>query len=79
MPDLLLLLLDLEAADVLLELPLIDPVVVLPVLQLDLSLLLQLGQLVQVLEHQVLDPLLVDFDLDLVFLVEILQFPLLVP
>ena len=42
MPDLLLLLLDLEAADVLLQLPLLDAVVVLPILQLDLGLLLQL-------------------------------------
>lgn len=79
MPDLLLLLLDLEAADVLLQLPLLDAVVVLPVLQLDLGLLLKLRQLVQILEHQMLDPLLVDLDLDFVLLVEVLQLPLLVP
>ena len=72
MPDLLLLLLDLEAADVLLQLPLLDAVVVLPVLQLDLGLLLQLRQLVQILEHQMLDPLLVDLDFDFVLLVQVL-------
>ena len=79
MSDLLLLLLDLEAADVLLQLSLLDSVIVLPILKLDLGLLLQLRQLVQILEHQMLDPLLVDLDLDLVLLVEVLQLPLLVP
>jgi hypothetical protein len=51
MPDLLLFLLNLKASNVLFELSLLDAVIVLPILKLDLCLLLQLGQLVQVLEH----------------------------
>jgi hypothetical protein len=78
MPDLLLLLLYFETAYVLLELPLFDPVIVLAVLQLDLCLLLQLGQLIQILEHQMLHSLFVDLDLDLILLIQVLEFSLLV-
>ena len=52
--------------------------VVLGVLEGDFGLLLQLGELVKVLEDQVLHALLVDFDLYLVLLVEVLQLALLV-
>lgn len=52
--------------------------VVLSVLEGDFGLLLQLGELVEVLEDQVLHALLVDFDLYLVLLVEVLQLALLV-
>ena len=52
--------------------------VVLSVLEGDFGLLLQLGELVEVLEDQVLHALLVDFDLYLVLLVQVLQLALLV-
>ena len=52
--------------------------VILSILECDLSLLLELGQLIEVLEHQVLHSLLVDLDLDLVLLVQVLQLTLLV-
>ena len=52
--------------------------VVLGVLESDFGLLLQLGELVKVLEDQVLHALLVDFDLYLVLLVQVLQLALLV-
>jgi hypothetical protein len=52
--------------------------VVLGVLECDLGLLLQLGELVEVLEDQVLHALLVDLDLYLVLLVQVLQLALLV-
>jgi len=52
--------------------------VVFSVLEGDFGLFLQLGELVEVLEDQVLHALLVDFDLYLVLLVEVLQLALLI-
>ena len=68
MTDFLLLLGNLEGPDVLLKLSFGDAVLVLNVLQSDLRVFLELSQLVLVLEDQVLETLLVDLDLDLVFL-----------
>lgn len=66
--DLLLLLGDVDGPEVLLQLSLVDAVLVLDVLQGDLCLLLELSELVEVLEDEMLAPLLVDFLLDLMFL-----------
>jgi len=52
--------------------------IVLCILESDLCFLLELGKLVEILEHQMLDTLLVDFDFDLVLLTEVLQLALLV-
>ncbi len=78
-PDLLLLLLNFETSYILLELTLLYPMIILPVLQLNLCFLLQLSQLIQILEHQMFDPLFVYLNLNLVFLTQILHLPLLVP
>ncbi len=78
MADLLLLLRDLESTDILFQLALGDAVIVLGVLERYLGFLLKLSQLIKVLENEMLDALLVDFDLDLVLLAEILQLALLV-
>ena len=51
---LLFLFLDFERAQVLFQLALVDPVLILAVFQLDLSLLLHHSLLIQVLEHQML-------------------------
>lgn len=66
--DLLLLLGDVDGPEVLLQLSLVDAVLVLDVLQGDLRLFLELSELVEVLEDEMLAPLLVDFLLDLMFL-----------
>ena len=79
MSHLLLFLGNLDGPQVLLELPLVDPVFILDILQGDLGLLLKLCQLIEVLENKMLAPLLVDLDLNLVPLAEILLFSLLVP
>lgn len=50
----LFLLLHLQSAQVLLELTLIDPVLVLAILELNLRLLLDHGLLVKILEHEML-------------------------
>ena len=50
----LFLFLHLQSAQVLLELTLIDPVLVLAILELDLRLLLDHGLLVEILEHEML-------------------------
>lgn len=76
--NLLLLLLDLESTDVLLELALHDTVIVLCVLECDLSLLLELSELVKVLEHQVLHSLLVYLNFNFMLFRQILQLSLLV-
>ena len=52
--------------------------IILCILESDLCFLLELGKLVEILEHQMLDTLLVDFDFDLVLLTEVLQLALLV-
>ena len=74
----MLLLLDFEGADILFKFPLYYSVVVLSILEGDFSLFLQVGELVEVLEDQVLHALLVDLDLDLMLLVKVLQLTLLV-
>jgi hypothetical protein len=53
-------------------------VVVFSILEGDFGLLLEVGELIEVLEHQVLHALLVDLDLDLVLLIQVLQLTLLV-
>ena len=65
-PLLLLLDADLDRSQVLLQLSLIDPVFILHVLKSDLSLLLELCELVLILEYQMLRSLLVYLNLDLV-------------
>lgn len=75
---LLLFLGDLDGSQVLFELSFIDPVFILDVLQGDLSLFLELGQLIEVLENKMLTSLLVDLNLNLMPLVQILEFSLLV-
>ena len=76
----LLLLFDahLDRSKVLLQFSLIDTVLVLNIFKSDLGLLLKLGVLVKILEHQMLGSLLVDFDFDLMLLFEILEFSLLI-
>jgi len=75
---LLLFLGDLDGSQVLFELSFIDPVFILDVLQGDLSLFLELGQLIEVLENKMLTSLLVDLNLNLMPFVQILEFSLLV-
>lgn len=76
--NLLFLLLDFECADVLLEFSLNDAVVVLSVLESDLSLFFELSELVKVLEDQVLHSLFVYLYFDFMLLRQILQLSLLV-
>ena len=76
---LLLLLGHLQRPDVLFQLALGDPMLVLNVFEGDLRVFFQLSQLVLVLENQVLETLLVDLDFDLVLLLQILELSLLVP
>lgn len=76
---LLLLLGHLQRPDVLFQLALGDPMLVLNVFEGDLRVFFQLSQLVLVLENQVLQTLLVDLDFDLVLLLQILELSLLVP
>ena len=75
---LLLLLLNDEGANVLLELTFVNTMLVFGVLELDLSFFLKLGLLVDVLEHQVLQPLLPDLDGDPVLFFKILVFSVFV-
>ena len=62
--DLLLLLRHLECSQVLLQLTLANTMFILRVLKFDLGLLLHSGLLVEVLEHQMLQPLPPDLDRD---------------
>ena len=57
----------LHGSEILLQLSLIDSVLVFLVLKRYLRFLLQLSQLIQILKHQVLHSLLVDFDFNFVF------------
>ena len=75
---LLLFLGDLNGSQVLFELSFIDPVFILNILQGNLSLFLELGQLIEVLENKMLTSLLVDLNLNLMSLIQILEFSLLV-
>lgn len=76
--DLLLLFLDFERTQVLLQLALVNAVLILAVLELDLSLLLDHGLLVEVLEHEMLEPLTPDLDRDRVLLLQVLMLAILV-
>ena len=78
-PLLLLLDADLDRSQVLLQLSLIDPVFILDVFKGDLSLLLELCELVLVLKHQMLRSLLVYLNLNLVLLFQVLKLSILVP
>jgi len=61
-----------------LQLPFPDAMFILPILQGDYCLLLQRGQLIGVLEHEMHQPLHVDLDLDLVFFFQVLVLALFV-
>jgi len=74
----LLFLLDFEGPIVLFELPFIYSVLILSILQGNLSLFFHLGHLIPVLEHEVHQTLHVDFDFDLVFFFQILLLTVLV-
>ena len=65
MSDLLLFLGNLDGSQVLLELSFIDSVFIFDILQSYLGLLLELGQLIEILENEMLTSLFVDLDLDL--------------
>ncbi len=78
MSDFLLFLIYFQRSDVLFKFSLVDPMIIFSVLQLDLSLLFQLSELIQVLENQMLDTLFVYFDLDLIFLTQVLHLSLLI-
>ena len=75
---LLFLLLDLESAQVLLKLTLVDTMLVLRVLELDLRLLLDHRLLVQVLEHQMLQTLPPNLNRDRILLLQVLMLSILV-
>ena len=70
--NLLFLLLHLQCAQVLLQFTLIDPMLILAILELDLGLLLDHGLLVEILEHEMLEPLAPDLDRDRVLLLQVL-------
>ena len=74
----LLLLLDFECAQILLQRTLVYSVLIFGVLQLDLSLLLDHGFPVEILEEQMLQALAPDLDRDVVFLFEVLMLTILV-
>lgn len=78
MSDLLLFLLYFETSNVLFQLSLLDPMIILPIFELYLGLFFELRQLIKVLEHQVLHSLFVDFHFDLIFLRKILEFSLFI-
>lgn len=78
LPLFLFLLLDTLCSQVLLKLTFVDTMLVFCVFESDLGLFLQIGELVSVLEHQVHQPLHVNLDFDLLFLLEVLQLPVLV-
>ena len=77
--DFLLLLLNFERAQVLFKLAFVNAVLIFGVLELDLSLFLHHGLLVEVLEHQMLQSLSPDLDRDRVFLLQVLMLTILVP
>lgn len=75
---LLLFLLDFECSEILLKLAFLDSVFILRVLKCDLSLLLEVGELISVLEHQMHKTLHVNLNFNLMFLFEILKLSLFV-
>ena len=75
---LLLLLRHFECSQVLLQLTLANTMLILGVLKLDLSLLLDGGLLIEVLEHQMLQSLPPDLDRDGVLLLQVLVLTVLV-
>ena len=76
--DILLLFHDLECAQVLLQLSLVDPMFVLAVLKFDLSLLLDHSLLVKILEHQMLKSLTPNLDCNRVLFLQVLMLSILV-
>lgn len=76
--DFLFLLLDADSSQILLELALIHSVIILNILQRDLSFFFELRQLVEVLENQMLASLLVYLLLYLMLFSQVLQFALFV-
>ena len=78
MPHFLLFLADLERSQILLELSGVDAVLIFHVLESDLVLLFQFSELIQVLEDEMLAPLLVDLDLNLMLFLKILQLSLFI-
>ena len=76
--DLLLLLRHFECSQVLLQLTFANTMLILGVLKLDLSLLLDGGLLIEVLEHQMLQSLPPDLDRDGVLLLQVLMLTILV-
>ena len=74
----LLLLLDFECAQILLQRTFVYSVLIFGVLQLDLSLLLNHGFPVEILEEQMLQALAPDLDRYVVFLFEVLMLTILV-
>lgn len=69
MSDFLFLLRYFETPDILFQFSFINAVFVLNVLQSYLGVFFELGELVLVLEHEVLESLLVDFYFDFVFFI----------
>lgn len=61
-----------------LELSLVDSIVIFDILERNLRLLLELSELVKILKDQMLAPLLIDLDLNLMLFLEILEFSFLV-
>jgi len=78
MSDFLLFLAHFKRSEILLELSFVGPVFILDVLKCDLGFFLQLGELIEVLENQMLASLLVDLKLNLVLLVQVLELSILV-
>jgi hypothetical protein len=68
----LLLLLNTLSSEVLLELTFLNSVFVFSILERDLGLLLEVGELISVLEHEMHESLHVDLNLDLLLLLQIL-------
>ena len=64
---------DSDRSQILLKLSLIDSIFILNVLKSDLGFFLKLSELIKILEDQMLAPLLVDLDLNLMFLRQILE------
>lgn len=74
----LLFLGNLQRSKILLELAFDNPVLILGVLEGNLCFLLQVGQLISVLEHEMHQALHVNLDLNLMFFFQILKLSLLV-
>jgi len=78
MSDFLLFLAHFKRSEILLEFSFVGPVFILDVLKCNLGFFLQLGELIEVLENQMLASLLVDLEFDLVLLVQVLELSIFV-